>query len=46
MVVPNQATGLTHFFDGENFYTIDGQSGEILDWPYDYGDVTEWCALV
>lgn len=34
------------FFDGENFHTIDGQSGEILDWPYDYGYVTEWCAMV
>lgn len=34
------------FFDGVNFHTIDGQSGEILEWPYDYGDITEWCALV
>lgn len=34
------------FFDGENFHTIDGQSGEILEWPHDYCDVTEWCALV
>lgn len=34
------------FFDGENFYTIDGQCGKILEWPYDYGCVTEWCALI
>ncbi|MBQ3497962.1 MAG: hypothetical protein IJA87_02410 [Clostridia bacterium] len=34
------------FFDGENIYTIEGQSGEILDWPHDYGHISEWCALV
>lgn len=34
------------FFDGINFHTIDGQSGEILEWPYDYGNITEWCALI
>ena len=43
---PQSGHWFNAFFDGENFYTIDGQSGEILDWPYDYGDVTEWCALV
>ena len=34
------------FFDGENFHTIDGQSGDIMEWPHDYGCVTEWCALI
>ena len=34
------------YYDGQNIYTIDGQSGEILDWPYDYGDISEWCAMV
>ena len=34
------------FFDGEKVYTIDGQSGTILDFPYDYGNVSEWCALI
>lgn len=43
---PQSGHWFNAFFDGENFHTIDGQSGEILDWPYDYGDVTEWCALV
>ena len=34
------------YYDGERFYTIDGQSGKIMDWPHDYGNVTAWCALV
>ncbi len=34
------------FYDGKKFYTIDGQSGEILEFPYDYGSVTEWCAMI
>lgn len=34
------------YYDGQNIYTIDGQSGEILDWPYDYGDISQWCAMV
>ena len=34
------------FYDGNKIYTVDGQCGEILDWPYDYGDISEWCALV
>ena len=33
-------------YDGQKIYTIDGQSGEILDWPHDYGYISEWCALV
>ena len=34
------------YFDGNQIYTIDGQSGSILDWPHDYIDVSEWCAMV
>lgn len=34
------------FYDGKNFYTIDGQCGKIMNWPNDYGDVCNWCALV
>jgi len=34
------------YYDGNRVYTIDGQDGSINDWPYDYGDVSEWCALI
>lgn len=34
------------FYDGEHVYTIDGQSGEVLGFPYNYGYISEWCALV
>ena len=34
------------FYDGEKIHTIDGQTGEIYDWPYDYGDISEWCVLI
>ena len=34
------------YYDGNKIYTIDGQVGEIYDWPHDYVDVSEWCALV
>ena len=34
------------YYDGNKVYTIDGQSGQIYDWPHDYGDVSDWCALV
>ena len=34
------------FYDGKKVYTIDGQTGEVYDWPHDYCDVAEWCALV
>lgn len=44
--VPQAGHWFNAFFDGENFYTLDGQSGEILDWPYDYGSVSAWCALI
>lgn len=46
----NRSSGAGHWFnvyyDGENFYTLDGQSGKIYDWPHDYGNVTRWCAMV
>ena len=28
--------------DKDTVVALDGQSGEILDWPPDYGDVTNW----
>lgn len=34
------------YYDGEKIYTIDGQSGQVLEWPYDYGHVTEWCIMI
>lgn len=34
------------FFDGQNIYTLEGQAGQILEWPHDYGYISEWCALV
>jgi len=34
------------YYDGDKVYTLDGQSGEVLDWPYDYGYVSGWCALI
>ena len=34
------------YYDGENFFTLDGQSGSVYEWPYDYGHVSAWCALV
>ena len=30
------------YYDGEKVVAIDGQTGEINDWPPDYGDVTNW----
>ncbi|MBQ6868189.1 MAG: hypothetical protein IJO16_05935 [Clostridia bacterium] len=34
------------FYDGNEIYTVEGQSGEIYEWPHDYGYISEWCALV
>lgn len=34
------------FYDGNRIYTIEGQSGQILEWPHDYGYISEWCALI
>lgn len=30
------------YYDGEKVVAIDGQTGEINDWPPDYGDVANW----
>lgn len=30
------------YYDGEKVVAIDGQTGEISDWPPDYGNVTNW----
>ena len=42
----DRAVGPGHWFNAANIggkvVAIDGQSGEILDWPPDYGDVTNW----
>lgn len=43
---PQSGHWFNAYYDGVHFHTIDGQSGEILEWPYDYGDISEWCALV
>lgn len=38
--------GPGHWFNAANIggkvVAIDGQSGEIIDWPPDYGDVSNW----
>ncbi len=34
------------YYDGNRIYTLDGQDGSVNGWPYDYGDVSEWCALI
>lgn len=46
----DRANGAGHwfnaFFDGHQVYTIEGQGGEINDWPPDYGNVVHWDASV
>lgn len=46
----NRTNGPGHWFnayyDGSKIYTVDGQSGKIMDWPHDYQKVSAWCALV
>ena len=34
------------YYDGEYFYTLDGQSGNVYEWPHDYGNISEWCAMI
>lgn len=34
------------YYDGNKVYTVEGQSGNIYDFPHDYGDISEWCALI
>lgn len=42
----DRVEGPGHWFNAANIngkvYAIDGQTGEIMDWPPDYGDVTNW----
>lgn len=42
----DRAEGPGHWFNAANMdgkvVAIDGQSGEIMDWPPDYGDVVNW----
>ena len=37
--------GSMFFYDGHDVHIIDGQMGEILDWSYDYGNVSSWEVL-
>lgn len=34
------------YYDGKKIYTLDAQTGNIYDWPHDYGNVSEWCAML
>ena len=34
------------FYDGNTIYVLEGQSGNIYNWPHDYVDISEWCAMV
>jgi len=34
------------YYDGNKVYTLEGQSGNIYEFPHDYGHISEWCALV
>lgn len=34
------------YYDGDKVYTVDGQSGEVFEFPHDYGYVSDWCALL
>ena len=34
------------FYDGKEIKTLDGQTGQVYDWPHDYGDVCDWCAML
>lgn len=34
------------YYDGNKLYTVEGQSGNIYDWPHDYGDIRDWCVLL
>lgn len=34
------------YYDGKKVYCLDGQSGDVFDWPHDFINVSEWCALV
>ena len=34
------------YYDGKEIRTLDGQTGEIYDWPHDYGDIREWFVML
>lgn len=34
------------YYDGQNIYTVDGQIGQIMEWPHNYGSISEWCAMI
>ena len=42
----DRASGAGHWFnayyDGNQVFTIEGQSGEVRGWPPDYGEVVHW----
>lgn len=40
--VSGQGHWFNAYYDGEKVVAIDGQTGEINDWPPDYGDVANW----
>ena len=46
ILLPQLGHWFNAYYDGKQVYTVDGQTGHIYDWPHDYGDVSEWCALV
>ena len=33
------------YYDGDKVYTVDGQCGEVFEYPHDYGFVSDWLAL-
>ena len=45
-IIPQKGHWFNAYYDGKEIYTIDGQTGEIMEWPHDYGSVSEWCALI
>lgn len=44
--LPQAGHWFNAYYDGQNVYAVDGQIGKILDWPPDYHDISEWCAMV
>ena len=45
-IIPQSGHWFNVYYDGKNIYTIEGQSGNVYEWPHDYGDISEWCALI
>lgn len=43
---PQSGHWFNAYYDGSRVYTLDSQSGEVFEWPHDFGDVCEWCALI